>query len=76
MNFFCPVKRPVVPGSTEPSPVQKVYVYVRAGPKGVSTKGVSTKGVSTKGVSTNRSHFPYLRAFYTAISKRNFQKSP
>ena len=35
---------------------------VRAGPKGVSTKGVST----------NRSNFPYFRAFYTAISKRNF----
>ena len=28
MNFFCPVNRQGVPGSTRPSPEQKVYVYV------------------------------------------------
>ena len=27
-KLFCPVSRPVVPGSTGPSPEQKVYVYV------------------------------------------------
>ena len=38
----------------------------RAGPKGVSTKGVSMK----------RPNFPDFRAFYTVVSKGNFQKSP
>ena len=38
----------------------------RAGPKGVSTKGVSMK----------RSNLLSFGSFYTAVSKRNWQKSP
>ena len=34
------------------------------------------KGVSTKGVSMKRSNFLNLKAFYTVVSKRNYQKSP
>ena len=37
---------------------------------------VGPKGVSTKGVSMNRPLLPIFRAFLTAISKRNCQKSP
>ena len=44
-----------------------IPVFVpRGGPKGVSTKGVSMK----------RPNLPYFRAFYTVVSKGNFQKSP
>ena len=38
----------------------------RGGPRGVSTKGVSMK----------RPKFPYFSAFYTVVSKGNFQKPP
>ena len=34
------------------------------------------KRVSTKAVSMKRPNFPYFRAFYTVVSKGNFQKSP
>ena len=43
-----------------------IFWGFRGGPKGVSTKGVSMK----------RPNFPYFRAFYTVVSKGNFQKSP
>ena len=42
------------------------FLVCQAGPRGVSTKGVSM----------NRSNLSNFRAFYTVVSKRDFQKSP
>ena len=55
-----------IPDREDRRPGWPEKVLCRGGPKGVSTKGVSMQ----------RPNFPYFRAFYTVVSKGNFQKSP